>query len=272
MSERATRPYARWIVAGLMALAMGSAGAQNGASNPPLRVCVADDNAPFSGASGADRGIDVDLAEELGRRLTRTVQLDWIRIPNRGGLGKALNQSLAKGQCDVFAGIPYGGEVRADLAEKGLAVSAPYLAAAYVLVQAPGHHLTSLSDLHRVAHLGAVTATPADLYLFQAGLHRTPYGSNRDLVTALAKGEVDAAPVWSPALARLKADGVALWPDAVVPDVHFSGEMKTRFVLALRADEPDLLARVNTALAAMKSDGVVRSVADRYGLPLADAP
>ena len=266
MSQQACGPWAGWLAAALMAACVGTARAEGAA----LRVCVAEDNGPFSSSSGTDRGIDVDLVEEMGRRLGRVIQFDWVRIPNRGGLGKVLNQSLAKGQCDAFAGIPDGGEVHEDLAEKRLVASTPYLSAAYVLVQAPGRHLSALADLQRVAHLGAVTATPADLYLFESGLHRAPFGNNQDLIRALSQGELDAALMWSPALARLKAAGQPLWPDAVVSDVHFGGEMKTRFVIALRADEASLLAQVNTTLAGMKDDGFVRALAQRYGLPLTE--
>lgn len=266
MSRDACGSWAGWTTAALMVVSVGTAEAEGAG----LRVCVAEDNSPFSSSSGVERGIDVDLIEELGRRLGRAVQFDWVRIANRGGLGKALNQSLVKGQCDAFAGIPDGGEVHEDLAEKGLVASTPYLSAAYVLVQAPGQHLASLADLRRVAHLGAVTATPADLYLFESGLHRAPYGNNQDLIRALSQGELDAALMWSPALARLKAAGQPLWPNAVVPDVHFGGEMKTRFVIALRADESGLLAQVNTTLAGMQDDGFVRDLARRYGLPLVE--
>jgi len=233
---------------------------------PPLRVCMAEDNAPFS--SEAAGGVDPVVAEELGRRLDRPVRTEWVRIPERGGLGKALNQALRSGRCEVFAGVPTDGEEGASLAERHLVASEPYLTVGYVLVRAPGSHIGNRQDLDH-ARLGAVTATPADLYVFREHLQRQPYGDNASLLHAVKTGEVDAAILWGPALARLVSAGATLWPGAVVSGVRFDPDMLAHFTMVVPADRDALRHDINQALTAMRSEGVIARAGAQFGLPAA---
>jgi len=230
----------------------------------PLKVCMAEDNAPFS--SMAAGGIDPLVTDELGRRLDRPVRIEWVQIPARGGLGKALNQSLRSGRCEVFAGVPTDGEEGESLAERKLVASDTYLTVGYVLVRAPGSKITGRADLIGV-RLGAVTSTPADLYLFREHLTRQPYGNNASLLHAVKTGDVDAAIVWGPALARLLADGAQLWPDAVVAGTRFDDDMLAHLTLVMPADHADLRNDINRALAAMRTDGVIARAGAQFGLP-----
>lgn len=230
----------------------------------PLKVCMAEDNAPFSSSAGG--GVDPLVTAELGRRLDRPVRIEWVQIPARGGLGKALNQTVRKGRCEVFAGVPTDGEEGESLAERQLVASDTYLTVGYVLVRAPGSLIAGRKDLSG-ARIGAVTATPADLFLFREHLTRQPYGNNASLLRAVQTGDVDAAIVWGPALARLVADGNTLWPGAVVPDIRFDDDMLAHLTLVLPADQTELKKDINQALAAMRAEGAIARAGAQYGLP-----
>lgn len=227
----------------------------------PLTVCLAEATPPFSASSLPDGGIDAELARAVGGQLGREVRLQWVTIPNRGGLGKALAQNLVGGACALFAGIPESGGPNEDLAEKHLAASTPYLETGYVLV---GTHtqIRKLDDARRLGRIGVVTATPADLYLFQQHLHRVPYGNNEALLAALTDGNVDAAALWQPALAEARRLGKTPTVDGLpLPDAG-----RTRFVFALRRGDPALLADVNAAVSGLRSDGRLAAILRAHDL------
>ncbi|RTL32027.1 MAG: transporter substrate-binding domain-containing protein [Rhodocyclaceae bacterium] len=227
----------------------------------PLTICLAEANPPFSASSLPDGGIDAELARAVARQLGREVRLQWVTIPNRGGLGKALAQNLAGGACALFAGIPESGGPNEELAEKRLAASTPYLETGYVLVGARTQ-IRKLDDARRLGRIGVVTATPADLYLFQQHLHRVPYGNNGALLAALADGSVDAAALWQPALAEARRLGQASASDGLaLPEAG-----RTRFVFALRRSDPALLADVNAAVDSLHSDGRLAAILRAHGL------
>lgn len=235
-------------------------------SSRPLAFCVAEDNAPFSSGASGGTGVDFELATALAQSLATTARLVWVVIPNRGGIGRALAGSVAAGQCDAFLGIPEGDEVREDLAEKNLVASAPYLTTGYVALQAPGRQIQGLAGLRGASRVGVVTATPADLFLFEQGIRRVPYGGNDALVQALGRGEVEAALVWSPALARARAAGLSLWPGARVAGTPAVGMLPTRFVMALRKGDKALLDAMNATLASLAETGWLADLAARHGL------
>lgn len=227
----------------------------------PLTICLAEANPPFSASSLPDGGIDAELARAVAAQLGRDVRLQWVTIPNRGGLGKALAQNLGGGACTLFAGIPESGGPNEDLAEKRLVASTAYLETGYVLIGARPP-IRKLDDARRLGRIGVVTATPADLYLFRQHLHRAPYGSNGTLLAALADGSVDAAVLWQPALAEARRLGQAPTVDGLaLPDAG-----RTRFVFALRRGDPALLADVNVAVDSLRSDGRLAAILLAHGL------
>jgi ABC-type amino acid transport substrate-binding protein len=229
-----------------------------------LTACVSDDNAPFS--SSGSGGIDVDIAAEIALRLGRTSRIAWVAIPNRGGLGKALRDSIGAGRCELFLGVAVGDGPNEDLVAQHLTASAPYMTATYVLVAAKGGTVRSVEDARRAARVGVVSATPADLYLYRSGHRRLPFAGNPALLAALAAGAVDAGLVWSPALASARAQGFALWPDAILPAALDDPSLHAGFVVATRQPDTALATQVDAALAQMRADGFVQTVLTRHGM------
>mgnify|MGYP000732844852 CR=1 FL=1 len=117
------------------------------AAAAPLAVCVDADDAPFSSAATPERGIDVGVAQALAERLERPLKLVWVTVPNRGGLGKALRQTLVAGECDAYLGIPLGPDMARELAERQLAATGAYLGLGYLWVAAPGQPAPSAATL-----------------------------------------------------------------------------------------------------------------------------
>jgi ABC-type amino acid transport substrate-binding protein len=254
------RPATSLGIALMCALNWGAASA----ATAPLSVCLADDSLPFSASQPQPSGLDYDIAVEMARRTNRALQLSWVQIPNRGGLPKALGQSFEAGSCAVFMGVPRSAE--ADEPEARLRISAPYRSARYVLVAARHSKLRTRADAQRARRIAAVTATPADLYLFRTGYSRVPYGSNAALLEALSSDEVDAALIWWPALARLTDNGRALWPEAIRLDAIDDAELRTEFSYAMPSSAAGAGAELDALLGDMRSDGTLQNIAQQYGL------
>jgi len=238
------------------------------APGAPLAVCLAEDSLPFSSSQPVPAGVDYDVAVELARSLERPLQLSWVQIPSRGGLPKALHQSLDAGSCELFLGVPGNGDPDESGDDATLRTSSPYRSAAYVLVAARNSKVRTLADAQRARRIGAVTATPADLYLFRAGFSRVPYGSNAALLEALSTDAVDAAVMWMPALARLSVGDQALWPDAIRAQALDVPELRTSFSYVMRADRVDDAAAIDQLLRSMHADGALDRISQRYGLPV----
>jgi len=233
-----------------------------------LRTCLAADNPPFSTMAGERHGIDHDVMAELATRLGRTMEARWVTIPIRGGLGKALRRAFASGECEIFAGVPLAQGPNEDLQEQGLASSLPYLSTGYALLAARGSGIRTLADARAAGRVGAVSATPADLYLFEQQMHRRPYGSNEALLAALAADEIDAALIWLPALARASSGGQALWPGALRAGAVQDARLRAGFVAALSPASTLTSVTLDRTLQAMRQDGAIEAIAVRYGLPM----
>lgn len=236
---------------------------------PELVACLTDDNSPFSSSNGG--GIDVEVSRGIGEFLHRSIRISWITIPERGGLGKALRQSMTVGNCDLFFGIPVTGAANEDVVDQRLETSEPYLSTGYVLIAAKGGSVRTLDDARRVRRVGVVTATPADMFLHKHQFNRIPYGNNRDLLDALSGGSVNVAVLWLPALARAEQQGFKLWPNAISDQILQSPDLEARFVIAIRPGEERLKSELNAALAHLRSDGSLASILQRHGMARANA-
>jgi len=195
------------------------------------------------------------------------MEAHWVSIPNRGGLGKALRRAFAAGECEIFAGVPLAEGRNEDLQAQALVSSLPYLSTGYALLAARGSAVRTMADARAAGRVGAVSATPADLYLFEQQMHRRPYGSNEALLAALAADEIDAALFWLPALARVSDGGRALWPGALRTGEVQDARLRAGFVVALSPASTLSGTTLDRTLQAMARDGVIEGIATRYGLP-----
>lgn len=227
-----------------------------------LKVCLDADDAPFSLEASPDNGIDVEVAQALAGQLGRPLKIHWVRVPNRGGLGKALRQTLVAGLCDAYFGIPQGPEMTADLTERKLIASSAYLQLGYVLVAAPGKAPPTSASLRSARKVGAVTSTPADLYLHRMKLPRSPYPASEALMAALKAGEIDLALVWSPALTA--DSGRSLVPAAKALD---DDDLHTGLTIAVRTADAALLKDLSAAIDRLRTEGGFEAIAQRAGLP-----
>ena len=174
------------------------------AARPVLRVCADPNNLPFSNRAGV--GLENALATLLAHDLGWDVDYAW--WPQRRGF---IRNTLEAGKCDVVLGLPAGFE----LAE----LTAPYYTSTYVFVTRRADRLDDLRSLddQRLRDLTIGLHTVGDDYaavppagaLARRGITTNVAGYSiygdysrpdppRELIDAVARGEVDVAISWGP--------------------------------------------------------------------------
>ncbi|MBN9202879.1 substrate-binding periplasmic protein [Methylibium petroleiphilum] len=250
----------------LMAVA-GIAGAADAPASAALKVCVDQDDPPFAAEATPERGIDVEVAQALAKQLNRPLRLVWVQVPNRGGIGKALRQTLVAGQCDAYLGIPQGPDMAGELAERKLTQSGPYLLLGYVAVAAPGRPVPTTASLRRARKIGAVSATPADLYLHRMNLPRAPFPGSAALLAGLKSGEIDVALIWSPWLADDAAKGYVRGTESLG-----DADLVTGLTVATRRADEALTRDIAAAVDALRGEGRFDAIAQGHDLPKITPP
>jgi polar amino acid transport system substrate-binding protein len=233
-----------------------------------LTACADPYNYPYSSSNSEPPGFDVEIARALAERAGMRATYFWADTGTRGGLGRALSTSILKGKCDFFMGIGEGPDTDEEMKDKHLTLTQPYLGLGYILVvQGRADTATSLADLKdKKIKVGTPMSTPVDAYLFDNGYERALYLRSREIMKALAQGEIDAAMVWSPALAIARADHL---DGKFHPVAGYTPEPALRWNLAIAVPgkEAALKQFLDDSVAALLRDGEIQKIVERYGFP-----
>lgn len=201
-------------------------------------------------ATGQPRGVTVDLAYALARRLEAPVQL--VVYANSGEIVAA----GPKGEWDV-AFLPVDAERR-----KVLDFGPNYTLSASTFMVRPGSGIGSLAEVDRPGVRAAGIANTTTARAAAATLKNTPLLSFRtvdELVAKMKAGEIDAF-----ALARESLQGLAPQiPGATILDGHFHA---LGYAPAVPKGKAAALAYASRFIAEAKSDGTVRRALDNAGL------
>ena len=224
-----------------------------------LRVCADPDNLPFTKAEGPERGMYIELAEMVGQHLHQKVEYTWYYTHNQR---RALRNTILQDGCDAVFALP----ADADYKVRGLLRSQPFLQVGYAIVAEPSFTFASLEDL-KARRLGVqFTSTPHILLSQLEGFKSSTYRSADELLTALAKGEVDAAFMWGPVAGyENKNHWASRWRVTPVSGHDLSGAV----AVAVRKGKDSLAADIDRALIELKPQIV--ALAEKYGFPL-EAP
>ncbi len=233
-----------------------------------LTACVDPYNYPFSSNTSEPPGFDVEIVRAVAERAGLRVVYFWADTGTRGGLGRALRTSILKGKCDFFMGIGEGPDTDEEMKEKDLTLTRPYLGLGYILlVQGKADKAQSLKDLKDAnIKIGTTMSTPVDAYLFDNGYDRALYLRSREIMKALAQGEIDAAMVWSPALAIARADRLdgKFHP---IPGYAPEPGLRWNLAVAVPSKETALKQFLDDSFAALLGDGEIQKIVERYGFP-----
>jgi polar amino acid transport system substrate-binding protein len=242
------------IAAALLAGALSGAPA---AFAEPLRVCADPDNLPFSKSEGPQRGLYLEIAELVGKKLNMPVEYVWWLTYNQR---KALRNTILQDNCDAYFALPAGGDYRA----RGLKKTEPFLDVSYAVVAAPNFVFEKLTDLQGKKVAVQFGSTPAIVMSTRDGYTQSTFRESEQAMDALAKGEVDVAFLWGPIAGfdnrQRFQNRYRLTP---VRGLDLNGQVAVAVPVAKEA----LLAKINQALIELKPQ--IASLAQTYGLPQA---
>ncbi len=214
-----------------------------------LRVGIDPGNPPFAMLNGNNlSGMEVDIANELGKRIGLPVQFVFLGYDG-------LYDSLKSDQADaLIAGLTI------DLSRlNDVHYSQPYFNAGLVLVSDKG--LTTMGDLpgHSLAYeFGSEADTQARDWLRRILPFATkPYEQPTDALDAARLGDADAALV-DVVSARLYLRAHADWKPSL------NTVTDNLYAIATQARRPDISVAVNDALQSMIDDGTLDQIIDRW--------
>lgn len=243
----------RWLaVLGAAAL---TAAAPAPAPAGPLRICADPDNLPFSKAEGPERGLYMELAELVSRRLGATPEYVWWLTFNQR---RALRNTILQDGCDAYFAVP----ADADYKLRGLQRTRAFIDVSYAVVAPTGLAVASLADLKgkRVAVLHG--SPPHILLSSREGHVPTTFREQHEALAALARGEVDAAILWGPSAGYdLKKRADARWRLTPVSGDGLNGQM----AVAVKRGNDALAAGIEKALNELQPE--IDSLARKYGFP-----
>lgn len=220
-----------------------------------LRACADPDNLPFSKASGAEKGVYVELAELVGAKLGRPVEFDWYYTNYER---RALRNSILAGTCDALFSLPAEGEYKA----RGLARTRPFLQLSYVAVADPAVRVEGLADL-KDKRIGVQFQTPPHvLFALDGGYRTATFREPEELYKALADREIDVAFLWGP-VAGYENDRrhAGRWRLTPIAGEGLQGSVS----VAVRRNDETLKVAIDEALDALKPE--IAALAARYGFP-----
>ena len=219
-----------------------------------LTLCANPDALPWASKTGTVSGFQVELAENLAKRLGVSLTRQWVISVFQ----------YRRVDCDlVFDAIASKGAS----VEGGLRLSRPYQRSGVVLAVRTASSVASLDGLAADHRVGVLVGSLVSMRLDRRGIATTPFVLERDLMEALASGEVEAAALTPVAIG---------WYNRVHPQAPFR-------MIAAFADDPDLnwnLAvgmigpddklrqQIDVALGEMLADGTIARIYASYGVEL----
>jgi polar amino acid transport system substrate-binding protein len=219
----------------------------------PLRVCSDPDNLPFSKSEGPDKGLYIDLAEMVGKRLGTSVEYVWWLSFNQR---RALRNTMEG--CDAYFALPADAAYRV----KGVEKSNAFLDLSYAIVAPLGKTFTGLADL-KGKRVGVLFGSPPQILLAtREGYTWNTFRTHEQMFEALEKGEVDLALMWGPSAGfdNLKLFN-SRWQVLPVRGDSLTGQV----AVAVSKSKPGLKDQINQALQDLQPE--IAKLVVKYGFP-----
>jgi len=221
----------------------------------------------FMDTNGKPAGFDVDIANALCAENGWTCEIivqDWDGIipgliANKydliiASMGITPQRAEVVAFSDKYASVPFGFVMSEDLAA--------------TVEATPGEGIAQLLAALSGKTIGLVAATSSEPYvmdMFADTVTYKTYQKMDDALQDLSSGRIDAyadgvVPITENFLKKDAGKGFTLGGDAFSDPAYFGGGNG----IAARKEDSELLAKVNTSLAAILADGTYAEINDRY--------
>ena len=235
------------IVAGMLSMSLVCA--------DPLKVCSDPDNMPFSKSEGSDKGLYIELAEMVGKRLGTSVEYVWWLTHNQR---RAVRNTMDS--CDAYFALP----ATADYKVRGAERTHAFLDVGYAIVGPASFKLSALDDL-KCIRVGVLHGSPPHVLLSsETGYEPRNYRTQEDIFAALAAGEVELAILWGPSAGfENKTTQNNRWKITPVAGQGLNGQI----AVAVSKNKPELKAKIDQALTELQPE--IKQLQQKYGFPQA---
>ncbi len=235
------------IVAGMLSMSLACA--------DPLKVCSDPDNMPFSKSEGSDKGLYIELAEMVGKRLGTSVEYVWWLTHNQR---RAVRNTMDS--CDAYFALP----ATADYKVRGAERTHAFLDVGYAIVGPASFKLGALDDLKGI-RVGVLHGSPPHVLLSsETGYEPRNYRTQEDIFAALAAGEVELAILWGPSAGfENKTTQNNRWKITPVAGQGLNGQI----AVAVSKNKPELKAKIDQALTELQPE--IKQLQQKYGFPQA---
>ena len=128
-----------------------------------MAVCADPYSYPYSIKNITPPGFDVEIMGELAKLGGFELEMHWSDTGTRGGMSRALRNSMLKGRCHFFAVVGYNGED--DVVMGQMKLTKAYMAGGYVMVtQNEARDLTIKQIIDGEVPIGVQMSTPMDAW------------------------------------------------------------------------------------------------------------
>ena len=222
-----------------------------------IKVCVDQDNLPYSSDKMNPPGFDVEVAQEVAKDLGVKISYHWFAT----NVGKrALRQLVSEGNCDFFLGLP----VDENFEENNfkLILSKPYYTGGFATLVRSDAPDTALAD-NKKKGVGIAMGTLPDFKLFDKGYERKLYRNTAEMYEAVAHKDIDAAVAPAPEaawMAKSKSDGKL--------KVLTNTEKEFLFPMGagVRKADKDLRDVISATFDKLRSSGRLTEIFSKYGM------
>lgn len=231
----------------LSTMCLSGCGSSNAAASNVLKVGTNACFAPYEyvDGSGDFAGIDIDIAEEIGRRLDKNVEIMDMDFDN-------LLTAVTSGKIDcVISGMTVTDERRriVDFTE-------PYANAVQSVVVLSNSEYETIDDLSD-AIIGVQAGTTGSIYAADSFKHVTEYVNIDDLSVALISHKIDAIIIDDmPAKTIVDSNTEFKLFDSPYADEEYA--------IAVSKSESELYDLINSTLVDMANDGTLDTIVSKY--------
>jgi polar amino acid transport system substrate-binding protein len=219
-----------------------------------LTLCANPDALPWASKTGAVPGFQVEFAEDLAKRLGVSLTRQWVISVFQ----------YRRVDCDLmFDAIASKGAS----VEGGLRLSRPYQRSGVVLALRGESSVASLDSLAAGHRVGVLVGSLVSMRLDKRGIATTPFVLERELMEALASGEVEAAAL-TPIAIGWYNKGHPQAPFRMVAAFVDDPDLNWNLAVGMIGPDDKLRQQIDAALGEMLADGTIARIYAGYGIEL----
>ena len=233
-----------------------------------LTVVFDEENLPYSSRRERPPGLNVEVARLIASRLELTLDIHWVNTEREGLLSFLLDDGEGE-SVQAAVGVPLEARAVEDerLVGPEVLFSEPFASTRYVLVTRKEHPPLREFRAVGLAPVGVERASVASMRLWDSGFVVKRMQSQRSILEAIVRGDIDYGMLWSNAGWLIDRDArfrEVLTLSSVEPKV--SG-MEWDLAVAVNRKHDYLLPRLNEAIAALRSAGAFEPIFRLYHMP-----